>query len=111
MPQVVSTGTGEIGIDLGLKTTATCSDGKKLARKSFYRNSESKLGKAQRANKKRQVKNIHAKIKNQRNDAMHKLSTGLVRNNGLIVIGNVSSSALAKTKMAKSVLDAGWQPN
>ena len=32
----------------------------------------------------------------------------LVRNNGLIVIGNVSSSALAKTKMAKSVLDAGW---
>ena len=58
--------------------------------------------------KKKQVKSIHAKIKNQRNDVMHKFSTELVRNNGLIVIGNVSSSALAKTKMAKSVLDAGW---
>ncbi|PKH01094.1 transposase [Psychromonas sp. MB-3u-54] len=108
VPQVKSIGIGEIGIDLGLKTTATCSDGTQLARKAFYRNSESKLGKAQRANKKKQVKSIHAKIKNQRNDAMHKFSTELVRNNGLIVIGNVSSSALAKTKMAKSVLDAGW---
>ena len=106
--RIKSTGTGEIGIDLGLKTTVTCSDGTELARKSFYRNSESKLGKAQRANKKMRVKSIHAKIKNQRNDAMHKFSTELVKNNGLIVVGNVSSSALAKTKMAKSVLDAGW---
>ena len=106
--QTKSCGTGEIGIDLGLKTTASCSDGTVLARKSFYRKSESKLGTAQRANKKKQVKSIHAKIKNQRNDAMHKFTTELVRNNGLIVVGNVSSSALAKTKMAKSVLDAGW---
>jgi len=29
-------------------------------------------------------------------------------NNGMVVVGNVSSSKLAKTKMAKSVLDAGW---
>ncbi len=106
--KVVSTGTGEVGIDLGLKQTATCSDGTVLARKAFYRNLESKLGKAQRANKKKQVKSIHAKIKNQRKDAMHKFTTELVRNNGLIVVGNVSSAAWAKTKMAKSVLDAGW---
>lgn len=63
VPQVASIGTGEIGIDLGLKTTATCSNGTKLERKEFYRKSESKLGKAQRANKKKQVKSIHAKIK------------------------------------------------
>jgi transposase len=31
-----------------------------------------------------------------------------VRENAFIVVGNVSSSGLAKTKMAKSVLDAGW---
>ena len=29
-------------------------------------------------------------------------------NNGMVVVGNVSSSKLAKTTMAKSVLDAGW---
>ncbi|WP_166373337.1 hypothetical protein [Psychromonas sp. SA13A] len=38
---------------------------------------------------------------------MHKFSTELVRNNGLIVVGNVSSTALANTNMAKSTLDAG----
>jgi len=99
---------GQIGIDLGLKTTATCSNGVVLERKQFYRNLEEKLGKAQRANKKKLVKTIHAKIKNQRLDANHKFSRKIVNENSLIVVGNVSSSGLAKTKMAKSVLDAGW---
>jgi len=103
-----SKGKGEIGIDLGLKTTASCSDGTVLERKQFYRNAEKKLAIAQRANKKKQIKNIHAKIKNQRGDTNHKFSTELVKNNALIVVGNVSSKGLAKTKMAKSVLDAGW---
>ena len=34
--------------------------------------------------------------------------TGLVKNYGVIVVGDVSSSKLVKTKLAKSVLDAGW---
>jgi len=106
--QEKSKGTGQIGIDLGLKTTAVCSDGTTLERKQYYRNMESKLAMAQRANKKKQVKNIHAKIKNRRADTNHKFSTKLVKENSLIVVGNVSSSKLAKTKMAKSVLDAGW---
>lgn len=101
-------GNGQIGIDLGLKTTATCSNGDTLERGNFYRNSEEKLAKAQRARKKKEVKNIHAKIKNRRKDAIHKFTTKLVNENELIVIGNVSASGLAKTKMAKSVLDAGW---
>jgi putative transposase len=108
VPVQNSEGNGQIGIDLGLKTTATCSDGTVLERGDFYRNMEEKLGKAQRANKKKQVKNIHAKIKNKRKDTLHKFSNKLVKENSLIVVGNVSSSKLAKTKMAKSVLDAGW---
>ena len=103
-----SIGKGQIGIDLGLKTTATCSDGVVLERGEFYRSMEEKLGVAQRANKKDRVKAIHAKIKNKRLDTNHKFSTQLVKENSLIVVGNVSSSGLAKTKMAKSVLDAGW---
>lgn len=101
-------GDGQLGIDLGLRDTATCSNGEKLERGNFYRNSEEKLAKAQRARKKKEVKNIHAKIKNRRKDAIHKFTTKLVNENELIVIGNVSPSGLAKTKMAKSVLDAGW---
>jgi len=99
---------GQIGIDLGLKTTATCSNGDTLARQDCYRNSEGKLGIAQRARNKNRVKAIHAKIKNRRKDAIHKFSNKLVKENSLIVVGNVSASGLAKTKMAKSVLDAGW---
>ncbi|ADE14734.1 transposase IS605 OrfB [Nitrosococcus halophilus Nc 4] len=49
----------------------------------------------------------HAKIKNRRLDALHKFTTQVVRENALIVVGNVSSSSLATTKRAKSVLDAG----
>jgi len=75
----VSTGTGHIGIDLGLKTIATCSNGEILERKEYYRKSESKLGIAQLAKKKRQVKTIHAKIKNQRMDTNHKWSTKIVK--------------------------------
>lgn len=103
-----STGKGHVGIDLGLKTTATCSDGTTLARKEYYRRQEKSLATAQRANKAKRVKAIHTKIKNQRKDTNHKFSTKLVRNNELIVVGDISSSKLAKTNMAKSVLDAGW---
>jgi transposase len=88
--------------------TATCSNGDKLERGDFYRNLEAKLGIAQRAKQKKRVKAIHAKIKNKRKDALQKFTTKLVCENELIVVGNVSSSALAKTTMAKSVLDAGW---
>lgn len=97
-----------IGIDLGLKTTATCSDGTVLERQQRYRNLEVKLGKAQRAKQKRRVKALHAKIKHQRKDDTHKFTTALVQQHGAIFVGNVNSAGLAKTTMAKSVLDAGW---
>lgn len=108
VPVVELSGRGEIGIDLGLKDYATCSNGVKLKANQFYRNAQKQLGIAQRANKKQRVKAIHAKVKNRRADAIHKFTTQLVRENSLIVIGDVSSSKLAKTKLAKSVLDAGW---
>lgn len=101
-------GAGQVGVDLGLKTTATCSDGTVLERGAHYRRAERKLAIAQRANKKRRVQALHAKIKNQRADQNHKFTTALVKNNSLIVVGDVSSKVLASTNMAKSVLDAGW---
>jgi transposase len=108
VPVIETSGRGEVGIDLGLKDYATCSSGLKLESKQFYRNAEKQLGIAQRANKKNRVRAIHAKVKNRRADHLHKFTTKLVRENSLIVVGNVSSKALVKTTMAKSVLDAGW---
>jgi len=102
-----SKGTACVGIDLGLKEAATCSDGQVLASR-WYRNAEVSLATAQRSKKKKRVKAIHAKTANRRKDAMHKLSTKLVVGNAAIFVGNVASAKLVKTKMAKSTLDAGW---
>ena len=50
----------------------------------------------------------YTKIAHRRTDALHKLSTQLVTEHGAIFVGNVNAAGLAKTSMAKSVLDAGW---
>jgi len=97
-----------VGIDLGLKDLATLSNGEVISNHRNYRRLEEKLGKAQRAGKKRLVTNIHAKISNRRMDFLHKVTTDIVRRFDYIAVGNVSSSKLAKTKMAKSVYDASW---
>ena len=103
-----SNGTKQLGIDLGLKDIATYSDGSRFSDKHWYRKLESKLASAQRANKKHLVRTISNKIKNSRKDAIHKETTQLVKSCKQIVVGNVNSLKLAKTNMAKSVMDAGW---
>jgi len=98
-----------IGIDLGLHDLATLSTGEKIEAPRLYRASEEKLAKAQRARKTpKRVRSIHAKIANRRKDFLHKVSASIAKKFGVIVVGDVSSKKLAKTKMAKSVLDAGW---
>ena len=97
-----------VGIDLGLKDFATLSTGEKIEAQRIYRGTEQALAVAQRAGKKRRVSAIHAKISNRRNDFQHKLSDRIVREFDYIAVGNVNAAGLAKTSMAKSVLDAGW---
>ena len=97
-----------VGVDLGLKTLATLSDGSKIENPKTLQKYADKLAKAQRARKTRQVASIQNKIKNVRKDFLHKESTKLVNKFGNILVGDVSSTKLVKTKMAKSVLDAGW---
>lgn len=102
-----SAGTQVLGIDLGLKTAAVCSDGDQLVPR-WYRKNEEKLAKAQRKKKKHRARAIHAKIANTRMDDMHKFSTCKVYDSCEIYVGDVSTKKLAKTSMAKSVYDAGW---
>lgn len=102
-----SVGTAAVGIDLGLKSCATTSNGQVLEGRN-YRKAEEKLKIAQRANHTKQVKSIHQKIKNTRKDQIHKFTSQLVKENEAIFVGNVNSSKLIKTKMAKSTLDASW---
>ncbi len=97
-----------VGIDLGLKTVATTSDGDKLEANRFYRDIESRIAQAQRRGHRRQAKRLHRKAARRRADALHKFSRGMVNRYQKIVVGDVSSAKLVRTRMAKSVLDAGW---
>lgn len=97
-----------IGIDLGLKTFATLSTGRKIEASQIYRQYEQRLRIAQRAHNKNHVRRLCLKIKNCRRDFLHKLSTELAGQNAIIAVGNVNASRLGQTRMAKSVFDAGW---
>ena len=98
----------EVGIDLGLENIATTSDGEKLLSRHFYRNIEKKIAAAQRRGHKRQARRLHRTAARRRKEALHRFSTKLVKEYQNIVVGDVSSTKLIKTRMAKSVLDAGW---
>jgi transposase len=93
-----------VGIDLGLKTVATCSDGTKLEHR-FYREAEKKLGLLQKRGHKKQAKLLHRKIKNRRANAVHNFTTNLVRKYNQIYIGDLSFKFLKGGKKAKSAYD------
>jgi transposase len=99
-----ATGDKAIGIDLGLKSLAALSDGRKIKAPQIYRRYEQRLAALQGAGKRRHAKRLHTKIKACRTDFLHKVSTELTGQNAIIAVGNVNASALA----SKSVLDAGW---
>lgn len=107
-----------VGIDVGLKDFAVLSTGERIAPPKHYRKLECRLAKAQRRLSRRQkgsknrdqarlaVANVHLKIRNQRSDFLHKLTTSLVREHDGLCIEDLSLKGMAKTKLAKSVLDA-----
>jgi IS605 OrfB family transposase len=98
----------DVGLDLGLKDTIATSDGEKLEAGRFYRDIEQKIARAQRRGHKRQAKRLHRMAARRRKDALHKFSTRIVDRYQRIFVGDVSSAKLVKTRMVKSVLDAGW---
>jgi putative transposase len=97
-----------VGIDLGLKTLATLSTGEKIKMPAFYRKSEATLSIFKKRRQKARARATHAKVANQRRDYLHRASTRIVRENARIYVGDVSPSKLGKTRMAKSIHDAGW---
>lgn len=101
-------GTGEVGIDLGLKTLTALSTGEKIENPRHLARHAEKLTVAQRAGRKERARAIHAKIAHSRRHFLHEVSARLVRENRRIVVGNVNASGLARTRLAKSVLDASW---
>ena len=114
-------GTGPvIGIDLGLTHFAVLSDGRKIASPQFLRRAEKKLRRAQRNLSRKQkgsrnrdkarmkVARVHAQVADARREFHHQLSTTLIRDNQAVAVEDLAVKGLARTRMAKSVHDAGW---
>jgi putative transposase len=109
-----------VGIDLGLEHFAVLSDGTKIASPRLLRRAENKLRRAQRAlsrkepgsknrdKAKARLARAHAKVADARRDFCHQLSTALIRDNQAVAVEDLAVKALARTRMAKSVHDAGW---
>ncbi|WGD40491.1 RNA-guided endonuclease InsQ/TnpB family protein [Streptomyces cathayae] len=109
-----------IGIDLGLTHFAVLSDGTKIDSPRFLRRAEKKLKKAQRELSRKQkgsknrekarlkVARAHAEVTDARREFHHRLSTQLISENQGIAVEDLSVAGLARTRLAKSVHDAGW---
>ncbi|MFD0353754.1 RNA-guided endonuclease InsQ/TnpB family protein [Streptomyces sp. NPDC127110] len=110
----------EVGIDLGLTTFAVLSDGTKISSPRFLRRAEKKLKKLQRelsrkadgsnnrAKARVKLARQHAKVADRRRDWHHKMSTRIIRDNQAVYVEDLAVHALGRTRLAKSVHDAGW---
>jgi putative transposase len=67
-------------------------------------------GSANRAKARRRVARIHARIADRRRDQLHKLTTGLVRDNQTIVIEDLAVANMVKNHaLARAISDAAWR--
>ena len=110
----------EAGIDLGLTHFAVLSDGRKIDNPRFLRRAARRLRKAQQALSRKQkgsnnrakavarVAKAHARVADARRDFTHKLSTQIIRENQAVVVEDLAVKGLARTRLARSVHDAGW---
>jgi transposase len=97
-----------VGIDLGLKDIAVSSKGERLEAGRWTTRYAEELACAQRRGHKRRAKRIHRKIARCRQDAVHKFTSKIIDTHQNVFVGDVSSPKLARTRMAKSVLDSAW---
>ncbi len=109
-----------VGVDLGLHDLAVLSDGERVPAPKHYRRAERKLrrlqrhlsrcqkGSKNRERARRAVARQHLRVATQRKDHLHKLSTRLVRQFEAICVEDLNVKGLSRTKIAKSVHDAGW---
>jgi putative transposase len=110
----------DVGLDLGLSVLAATSDGELIANPRHLRRRERKLARAQRVLSRKQkgsanrakarvrVAVQHRKVREARADHLHKTALRLVRDHQAVYVEDLAVSGLARTKLAKSVHDAGW---
>jgi putative transposase len=110
-----------IGIDVGLEKFLTTSDAESIAVPQFYRKAQTVLARRQRklaraekgsVNYKKQankVARLHLHIARQRKDFHYDVAYYLCSNYDLIGFEKLNIKGLARTRLAKSILDVAWR--
>jgi putative transposase len=110
-----------VGIDVGITSLITTSDGEKIDNPKYYRHAQKDLRKVQRALKRKvkgsnnykknlkRLQRVHGHVANQRSDFLHKISTYFVQNYDGIAIEDLRIKNMVKNHhLSKSILDSGW---
>ncbi|AOY83356.1 MAG: transposase [Moorea sp. SIO1G6] len=112
--------TNPVGVDMGLKSFLVKSDGSEVPIPQYYRKAQKRLKKIQKAvsrskkgskNRKKAIALLgkaHKKVSDTRKDFHFKTAKKLLDNHDLVAHEKLNIKGLARTKLAKSVLDAGW---
>jgi putative transposase len=119
-PGILPEAEAAVGLDLGLTWFAVLSDGRKITAPRFLRRAEQKLRRRQRDLSRKQrgsrnrdkarvkVARAHARVGDARREFHHQLSTALIRETQAVAVEDLAVTGLARTRLAKSVYDAGW---
>ena len=110
-----------VGLDVGISSLLTTSDGLRIANPRHFKRHRRKLKRVQKSLSRKKkgsnnrhkarvaVARAHGKIADSRKDFLHKLTTQLVRENQTIVVENLSVKNMVKNhKLALSISDAAW---
>jgi len=110
-----------IGIDMGIHSLITTSDGQQVNNPRWYRETQAalrrkqrKLARAKRASHQRKKKLLdvqrqHEHVKNQRKDCFNKRVYELVQNFDVIAIEDLKVKNMVQNRhLSKRILDAGW---
>lgn len=111
----------KVGIDLGISSMATLSTGEKIANPRHFNRLYKRLRKAQKALARKQkrsnnrykarlrVARIQARIKDSRQDFLHKLTTQLVRENQVIAVESLHVKGMVRNHtLARAISDCAW---
>jgi putative transposase len=110
-----------IGIDVGIKSYLTDSEGNKVVNPKFLKNAfrelriknrklaRAKKGSNRRKETKLQVSECYEKITNQRHDFLHKLSTEYIKNYDVIKVENLNIQGMSRNKkLSRDINDCSW---
>ena len=109
-----------VGIDVGLKEFLTTSEGETIEIPQYYRKSQKRLKVIQKrvsrrkkggSNRLKAIKQLgkqHKKVADKRKDFHFKTANYLLSKYDVVAHENLNVKGLAKSRLAKSVLDAGW---